>query len=185
MVPPCSSVHSGAWRSWAISLQGFTHFKTDDTYFLYIKHSTHTSTLRQAVWRHGLSSQTDRQTGSRTYLVFSLVKGKNDALQNCCQVWIIQCRQSINHCGSYYCCSMSRGNITKAKLGNRVTSKEYFIVRMFSKKKTQKWNPQMRAKNSFLALWDTQGILSYRNIASTRQNVLINTALCFSGQKSL
>lgn len=41
----------------------------------------------------------------------------------------------------------------------------------------------MRAKNSFLALWDTQGILSYRNIASTRQNVLINTALCFSGQK--
>lgn len=148
MVPPCSSVHWGAWRSWAISLQGFTHFKTDDTYFLYIKHSTHTSTLRQAVWRHGLSSQTDRQTGSRTYLVFSLVKGKNDALQNCCQVWIIQCRQSINHCGSYYCCSMSRGNITKAKLGNRVTSKEYFIVRMFSKKNT-KMEPTNESKEQF------------------------------------
>lgn len=54
-------------------------------------------------------------------------------------------------------------------------------------KKNTKTEPTNRSKEQrFLALWDTQGTLSYRNVASsTRQNVLINIALCLPSQKSL
>lgn len=54
-------------------------------------------------------------------------------------------------------------------------------------KKPTKTEPTNRSKEQrFLALWDTQGTLSYRNVASsTRQNVLINIALCLPSQKSL
>jgi len=49
---------------------------------------------------------------------------------------------------------MSVSNVTKAKLSNRVTSKEHFIVYVYSQKKkkkkpTQKQNPQTGAKEQF------------------------------------
>lgn len=70
--------------------------------------------------------------------------------------------------GSYYYNPESRSNVTKAKLGNRVTSKKHFIVRVFSKNPT-KTGPTNRSKGqSFLALWDSQGTIAHRNIASTR-----------------
>lgn len=39
--------------------------------------------------------------------------------------------------GSYYYNPESRSNVTKAKLGNRVTSKKHFIVHVFSKNPTK------------------------------------------------
>lgn len=59
-----------------------------------------------------------------------------------------------------------------------------YILKKKKKTTTQKQNPQTGGKEqSFLTLWDTRGTVSYRNIASTRQNVLINIALCFPSQK--
>lgn len=38
-------------------------------------------------------------------------------------------------------------NVTEAELSNRVTSKEHFIVYVYSQKNPQKLNPQTGAKN--------------------------------------